>query len=233
MQRIKCSRNIAGLVAAGLIVVGPAVFTACGTDSASSSDGAGSSTAAQSHAASTHNAADVMFNQMMIPHHQQALAMADLVNAHTDNPTVRALATEIRNAQQPEIDAMSARLTSWGVDSKSAADTASPSMNMPGPSMNMAGPSDAPAGGHGDHGSSESMPGMGLMSAAAMTALDKAHGTEFDKLWLQGMIEHHQGAIDMANTELAQGVDPDSRTLAQHVKTSQQAEIDRMRTLLK
>ncbi|WP_211188516.1 DUF305 domain-containing protein [Gordonia asplenii] len=61
-----------------------------------------------------HNSADVMFNQMMIPHHSQALEMAALVDSRTTTPAVRQLAASIRTAQQPEIDQMTARLKAWG-----------------------------------------------------------------------------------------------------------------------
>ncbi len=74
------------------------------------------------------------------------------------------------------------------------------------------------------------MPGM--MSQEEMTALRDATGPEFDRKWLTMMIAHHQGAIDMANTELAQGVNPDARTLAQSISTAQQAEIQQMQAML-
>ncbi|WP_280274803.1 DUF305 domain-containing protein [Nocardia wallacei] len=74
------------------------------------------------------------------------------------------------------------------------------------------------------------MPGM--MSQDEMTALRAATGPEFDRMWLNMMIAHHQGAIDMANTELAQGVNPDARNLAQGIVAAQQAEIQQMRAML-
>ncbi|SKX65724.1 putative lipoprotein [Mycobacteroides abscessus subsp. abscessus] len=86
-----------------------------------------------------------------------------------------------------------------------------------------------------DHGSmdmGDGAGGMGMMSEQEMTAMENARGQEFDTLWLNGMIAHHQGAIDMAKTELADGIDPASRALAEQITTSQQAEIDRMRSML-
>ncbi|MFE3196089.1 DUF305 domain-containing protein [Nocardia sp. NPDC059240] len=72
----------------------------------------------------------------------------------------------------------------------------------------------------------------GIMSKDQMTKLEAASGPEFDKMWMQMMIEHHQGAITMANTELAQGSNADSKALAQSIVTAQQQEIGQMNTML-
>ncbi|AFA71682.1 protein of unknown function DUF305 [Gordonia polyisoprenivorans VH2] len=189
------------LAAAALIVAG------CSSSESSSPTGHSGhgTTATSSPHNAAHNQADVMFNQMMIPHHEQAVEMADLVPSRTDNAQLRALATQIRNAQQPEIDQMTARLKSWGV----AVDD---------------------GGDHGGHSMSGDMGGM--MSDAQMTSLENARGAQFDTLWLQGMIAHHQGAITMADAELAGGIDPESRSLATQIKNTQQAEIDQMNVML-
>ncbi|MAU80321.1 MAG: DUF305 domain-containing protein [Gordonia sp.] len=156
---------------------------------------------------SRHNDADVTFNQEMIPHHMQALMMADLVADRTTTPAVRDLADRIRAAQKPEIDEMTARLTSWGVSSE------------------MGGHS----GAHGAGGHDMS----GMMTPQQMAALSQAEGTDFDRMWLEGMIAHHEGAIAMADTELADGVNGPSRELAKRVKSAQQAEIDEMNSILR
>lgn len=174
--------------------------------------------------ATTHNADDVTFNQKMIPHHQQAIAMADLVPSRTENSAVRELATQIKNAQQPEIDQMTQRLASWGVSTTQNSDGSTDHGSMDHGSMDHGSMSQ----GATDHGSME----MGMMSEQQMTDLENARGAAFDRLWLQGMISHHQGAIEMADTELAKGIDPASRTMAEQIKKTQQAEIDRMRSLL-
>lgn len=70
------------------------------------------------------------------------------------------------------------------------------------------------------------------MDAATMTRLESLQGAEFDTLWLQSMIAHHEGAIAMAKTELADGTNPDAKALAQHIIDGQQAEIDQMKTML-
>jgi uncharacterized protein (DUF305 family) len=78
----------------------------------------------------------------------------------------------------------------------------------------------------------EPMPGMGMMSGADLNQLEAAKGAEFDKMWLGMMVKHHQGAIDMAKTELSQGGNADAKALAQKIVDAQQAEITEMRGLL-
>ncbi|MET8849894.1 DUF305 domain-containing protein [Amycolatopsis sp. NPDC004625] len=82
------------------------------------------------------------------------------------------------------------------------------------------------------------MPGMtrepmpGMMSGDETKQLERVKGTEFDQLWLGTMIKHHQGAIDMAGTELAKGGNADAKALARKIIDAQQAEITEMRGLL-
>ncbi|GAA0256011.1 DUF305 domain-containing protein [Saccharothrix mutabilis subsp. mutabilis] len=87
----------------------------------------------------------------------------------------------------------------------------------------------APTGGHDGHGTS--MPGM--MSHEEMEKLEQAKDADFDKLFLEGMVKHHQGAIDMSNTELQQGVNAEAKKLAQQIIEAQQKEIDEMNALLR
>ncbi|WP_324288137.1 DUF305 domain-containing protein [Gordonia sputi] len=199
--------------------------SASGKASSTSTEASRNATSSQSASADStkHNAADVTFNQMMIPHHQQAIAMADLVPSRTENTAVRELATQIKNAQQPEIDQMTQRLASWGVSTAPDSQGTENQGSMDHGTMD-----------HGSMDMGNGGGGMGMMSAQEMTAMENARGQEFDTLWLKGMIAHHQGAIDMAKTktELANGIDPASRALAEQITTSQQAEIDRMRSML-
>ncbi|ROZ99416.1 DUF305 domain-containing protein [Gordonia sp. OPL2] len=174
-----------------------------GAHSTPASSASAPSESAPSESAS-HNAADITFNQMMIPHHRQAVEMAGLVEGRSTDPAVLDLATRIADAQQPEIDEMTARLSGWGI-------------GLPG---------DGAADGHAGHDMS------GMMSESDMSALQAARGAEFDRLWLEGMIGHHEGAVEMADDELASGIDGPSRALAEQVKNSQQAEIDEMRRVL-
>jgi uncharacterized protein (DUF305 family) len=83
-----------------------------------------------------------------------------------------------------------------------------------------------PEAGHSGHG----MPG--IMTEEDMTKLQQAKGAEFDRMFAEAMITHHQGAIEMAKTEQARGADPEARQLAAAIETAQQAEIEQMRKLL-
>ena len=73
---------------------------------------------------------------------------------------------------------------------------------------------------------------QGMVDDATMTKLKSLNGPEFDTLWLQSMIAHHQGAIEMAKTEIAKGQSADLTTMAKSIVTSQQAEIDQMKQML-
>ncbi|MEU2035379.1 DUF305 domain-containing protein [Nocardia amamiensis] len=81
-----------------------------------------------------------------------------------------------------------------------------------------------------NHGTMPDMPGM--MSPESMASLQSMSGSEFDRMWLSMMIEHHRGAIEMAQTELANGENPEARRLAEKVISTQQAEIDKMEGML-
>ena len=72
----------------------------------------------------------------------------------------------------------------------------------------------------------------GMVDAATMARLATLEGAEFDTLWLQSMIGHHEGAIEMAQTELSTGANPDAKKMAQDIVTAQQAEIDQMQKML-
>ena len=175
-------------------------------------------------ASSEHNAADLTFAQMMIVHHQGAIEMADLAIDRAANTQVKDLATRIQAAQGPEIEQMQAWLTAWGaaIPGSSAASTTDDGMG----GMNHGGTSEMSSA----TTAGMSMPGM--MSDAQMQQLTDASGAEFDRLFLEMMIMHHQGAIEMSDTELADGSNPDALVLAESIKTSQTAEIADMQQLL-
>jgi uncharacterized protein (DUF305 family) len=139
------------------------------------------------------NDADVTFTQNMIPHHQQAIEMAKLVDSHTDRPELHRLADSVESSQRQEITQMRGWLRSWGKPA-------------------------TPSEGHGGHGDTE-MPGM--MSEADMRRLMEATGTEFDLAFVEMMAAHHQGAIDMANTELKDGSLPEATRLAEQIIDTQ------------
>ena len=167
---------------------------------------------------STSANADVVFAQSMIPHHEQAVEMADLALAPNAGASaqVRDLARQIKGAQAPEIQQMTGWLNGWG------APTA-----MPGSD----GSNDLGAMDHSGH----DMAGMtmaGMMTADDMRALAAASGTEFDRLWLEMMIAHHEGAIAMAGQVDTTSQDPQVKALADAIVIAQNEEITTMQKLL-
>jgi uncharacterized protein (DUF305 family) len=192
---------------AALLILGAIAITgsACGSGHAAM----GHDEMTATHSADqmgTGQKADVMFVQEMLPHHQQAVEMANLAldPAHQASPAVKDLATRIKTAQAAEIVDMNAWLVEWGAD---------------------------PIDGQMDHGNMDH-DGMGMMSSADMTALANAKGAAFDRLWLKGMIMHHEGALTMASHIAARGDDPRVQQLADAIEQSQTAEITQMRALL-
>ncbi|MGQ0841931.1 DUF305 domain-containing protein [Actinokineospora sp.] len=191
-------------------VAAAALLSACGSgDHATPGMQHGGSTGSTPAAAGQqgdHNDQDIAFAQDMIPHHSQALDMARLAPSRTTNPKVLDLAARIEKAQDPEINQMRDWLTRWGA----TAPAQSPGM---------------------DHGSGHgSMPGM--MTADEMDQLEAATGVEFDRRWLEMMIKHHEGAVEMANTELDKGQSSEAKTLARAIIDGQQAEITEMQDLI-
>jgi uncharacterized protein (DUF305 family) len=146
------------------------------------------------------NDPDIAFVTQMIPHHKQAVEMADILLGKTGvDSRVVDLATQIKAAQGPEITTMTAWLKSWGQPSPEP---------MDGMAMN------------------------GMMSQDDMDALTKASGPESSKLFLTQMIQHHQGAIDMAKEELSTGQNADALALATTISDAQTAEIATMNDIL-
>ena len=148
--------------------------------------------------------ADVTFAQSMIPHHEQAIEMSEMAldPKAAASAAVKDLATRIKGAQDPEITRLKAWLTKAGKPLQM--DT---------------------SGGH----DMSSMAGM--MSAGDMDALGRKTGKDFDKTWLGMMIDHHQGAIEMAETQKAQGADTELTTLADAIIAAQRREIAEMTAL--
>lgn len=153
----------------------------------------------------THNDADTMFAQMMIVHHEGAIEMADLAAERASSQDVRSLAEGIAAAQGPEIEQMTSWLEAWGEDTT--------------PMEDMAG-----------HGGTDM---DGMSQDEAMDNLEGLSGSEFDRRFLQLMIAHHEGAVTMAEDELSDGQNPQTRDLAQRIIADQQAEIAEMEQLLK
>jgi uncharacterized protein (DUF305 family) len=166
------------------------------------------------------NDKDVDFATNMIPHHQQAVEMAAMVPDRSTNPAVLKLAADISAAQGPEIETLKVFLVQW----KEGTAT-----NPEAPATS--GSPDSPDS-HGGHGGMDPMQMQGMIDAAAIANLASLKGPEFDKLWMQSMISHHEGAIEMANAEIAGGVNVDAKNLAQQIVTAQQAEINQMKQML-
>ena len=140
---------------------------------------------------------DIMFAQMMIPHHEQAIEMSTLAETRAQNPEVIALAAKIKAAQTPEIETMKGWLTKAGA-----------SLDM----------------GHAAH-----MDGM--LTDSQMQALKNASGVEFDRLFLEGMIAHHEGAIEMAQMIL-NSKNAEAKALGEAIVSSQTAEVVILKQLL-
>lgn len=172
--------------------------------------------------AQAHNDADVMFAQGMIPHHQQAVEMSDMLLAKEGiDPRVGSLAEQIKSAQAPEIETMRGWLNDWGVAPMPPMSSEMPDHGgMPGMS------------GMPGHGNMPGMSGHGMMSPADMTALQEAQGTDASRLFLTQMIKHHEGAISMSQNEIDNGENAAALEMARNITSSQQEEIASMQQLL-
>ncbi|WP_342777036.1 MULTISPECIES: DUF305 domain-containing protein [Miniimonas] len=174
-----------------------------------SAGGQASPTATDSPAtqeAVVHNEADTEFVQMMIVHHEGAIEMADLIVERASTAQVRELGERIRDAQGPEIEQMTGWLEAWGEELPSGMD-------------------------HGgmDH---DGMDMGGMDQQEAMQALADAEDAEVDRLFLELMIEHHRGAIEMAQSQVENGQNADAIALAEDIITAQEAEITEMEQML-
>ncbi|MBU3690309.1 MAG: DUF305 domain-containing protein [Acidimicrobiales bacterium mtb01] len=148
--------------------------------------------------------ADVMFAQMMIPHHEQAIELADIALDPTvgAGPEVLELAAQIKAAQDPEVEMMTSMLQAWGEPT------------------------------YLDEGMDHSSMMSGMVPADDMAELESLRGADFDAAWLKAMIGHHEGAIDMANDVIEKGDDKATTDLARKIIDGQSAEIERMKALL-
>jgi uncharacterized protein (DUF305 family) len=162
--------------------------------------------------------ADVEFMQGMIMHHGQAVEMTALIPSHTENKEIRALGAKISRSQTDEMSFMKRWLAARG-----EATSMTMPMAMPGmPDMDMKG---------------NPMPTMpGMLTPAQMDALRQARGAEFDRLFLTGMIQHHNGAVVMVKQLFdtpGAGQDADIFNFATDADNSQRAEIRIMQDMLK
>ena len=156
------------LTAAAIATTAALALTGCtinigGNDSDDSNGMMGNGGMMNNQSSGAYSGADIMFAQMMIPHHQQAVDMGTLAETRALSPEVKKLAAQIKSEQAPEITQMKGWLKDANV-----------SLDM-GHDMGMGG----------------------MLSDTEMSALAAATGAEFDRLWLEGMIAHHEGALHM------------------------------------
>ena len=202
------TRVVAGLAAAALLL---AALAGCGQES--SGPAAARRTALNGD---VYNAADVGFANKMIPHHAAALAMADLTRGRGFPPSSGSSPRPSRPlARAPEIEQMVDWLSDWGEP-------------IP-PTMRDHVNADALGAGDTKVGGAD-IPGM--VTDEQLRALHSARGHEFETLWLQTMIEHHEGALELASSEQADGAFGPAIQVAQAVQESEQAELDHMEDLL-
>lgn len=160
-------------------------------------------TGVESTEESTYNDADITFLQGMIPHHEQAVEMSELVPERTERTELEQLAEDIIASQEAEIAQMEQMLDDAGAST--------PDMDMDMEGM--------------DHG------GMsGMMTDEQMGRLVDLNGVEFDLMFLDMMIEHHEGAIESAEQLLDGGQNPQARELAEGIIPEQEAEVEQMTT---
>jgi uncharacterized protein (DUF305 family) len=178
-----------------------AVLLLAGCGGGDTEDSAGQ----ESPSTEQHNAADVTFAQQMLPHHRQAVEMADLALDRSTGE-LETLAVQIKEAQDPEIETLSGWLTEWDEE--------------------------VPEDGTGHSGHSDHDMGDGMMSEEQMAELENATGEDFDIAFLEMMIEHHLGAVKMSETERSEGAYGPAIAMAEAIITSQTAEIERMNELL-
>jgi uncharacterized protein (DUF305 family) len=158
------------------------------------------------------SAKDVEFMQGMIMHHAQAVEMTALIDSHTQNKELRTLGARISRSQSDEMDFMKRWLTVRGES------TSMPMHHMPGMDM-----------------SSHTMLMPGMLTEEQMAALRKAKGKEFDQLFLDGMIQHHNGALTMVKDlfdSAGAGQDAELFNFVTDVDSGQRAEIKIMQTML-
>ena len=153
------------------------------------------------------NKADQKFVQEMIPHHEQAVVMSEMVSNVEVSGETAALAAEIISAQASEIELMKSFLSEWGVEFD---------------------PNSDPHAGHMMSGDES----HGMMTDEELAELENSMGSNFEKMWLTMMLAHHKGAIKMAETVIADGKDTRVKTLAETIISAQQKEIELINSLL-
>ncbi|GFZ93895.1 DUF305 domain-containing protein [Nesterenkonia alkaliphila] len=187
-------------------------LTGCGSDpEEQQQDDTNSAEQTDDQVSDDFNDADVDYAAGMIVHHEQAIEMSDLLLAKTDiDPEVTELAEDIKEAQGPEIEQMTAWLEAW--DQEDAGNGGHEGMD------------------HGDMGDDDM--GHGMMSEEDLADLEDAEGTDASRLFLEQMIMHHEGAVTMAEQHLEDGQNPEALDLSENVIADQSEEIEEMEQML-
>lgn len=191
------------LVASTLILVATISLSGCTINLGSNASDDQSGMLGHDHetgsnvSASGFSGADIMFAQMMIPHHQQAVDMGTLAETRAQDPAVKAIAAKIKSEQAPEI----AQMKGW-------LKAANASLDM-GHDMGMGG----------------------MMTATQMSTLEKSTGASFDKLYVQGMIGHHEGAIHMAQM-VVDSNNAEAKALGAAIISSQTKQVAELKLIL-
>lgn len=187
------------------LLAGALVLTACGNSDDPTVGGAADTESSSENA--NFNDQDRQFAAGMVPHHSQAVDMSEMILNKNPSESVAKLAEQIKAAQQPEIDELNEMLETFGDELDS--------------------------GDHGGHGGgSDTAEHGGMMTDAQMQELMAASGADAERMFLTMMIAHHKGAIEAAETELADGQYAPALELAERIKADQVAEITEMEQLL-
>ena len=184
-------------------VLAALVLSGCGSeDEPAASTSSPSSAVAETPAGPSFNTADVQFANGMIPHHAQAVEMAELALTRATSPKVKEIAEQVKTGQGAEIETLTGLLTGWGETVPSADDSGS----MDG--------MDHEAAGH-----------SGMMTDGDMGDL------EGDQVWVDLMITHHEGAVEMSEAEVQAGSSPQAKQLAQTIADTQTQEITELQSI--
>lgn len=186
-----------------------ALLAGCGGQGGGAGDGQGDSKEPEAPLITGdpagYNAADIAFASDMVPHHAQAIDLARTALERSANPELTALAEQIVSTQQPEINILNVFLVQWNEnpENRSGPDGGGPESSLPG-----------------------------TVDEATVARLESLGGPEFDKLWLQSMIGQHQGAVELATTEIADGANVDAIAIAENIAAAQEARIAQMKQML-
>ena len=199
--------NFSSKMCLTLPVVAALVLSGCGGED-EPTVGAAAASSPSASAEQAFNAADIEFANGMIPHHAQAVDMAALASTKAASPKVKENAERIKASQDQKIETLTGFLSSWGEPVPSSDQSAS----MDG--------MDHEAAGH-----------SGMMSSEDMSELEGARAAEFDRLWVEMMITHHEGAVEMSEAQVRAGRSEQAKQLARTIAETQAQEITELRSL--